>query len=39
LPPSVLFDLLLLEGRFWKDWEIVRQYLVGISKLSTASFE
>ena len=29
LPPSVLFDLLLLEGRFWKDWEAVRQYLVG----------
>ena len=28
LPPSVLFDLLLLEGRFWKDWEAVRQYLV-----------
>jgi hypothetical protein len=29
LPPSVLFDLLLLEGRFWKDWEAVRHYLVG----------
>jgi len=27
LPPSVLFDLLLVEGRFWKDWEAVRQYL------------
>jgi len=29
LPPCVQFDLLLLEGRFWKDWEVVRQYLVG----------
>jgi hypothetical protein len=29
LPPSVLSDLPLLEGRFWKDWETVRQYLVG----------
>ena len=33
LPPSVLFDLLLLEGRFWKDWEAVRQYLVGLIAL------
>jgi len=29
LPPTVLSDLLLLEGRFWKDWDVVRQYLVG----------
>lgn len=28
LPPSVLADLLLLERRFWKDWEAVRQYMV-----------
>ena len=28
LPPSVLSDLLLVEGRFWKDWEAVRLYLV-----------
>src|SRR6266852_1847046 len=36
LPPSVLFDLLLLKGRFWKDWEAVRQYLVGHKHSSTA---
>ena len=35
LPPSVLFDLLLLEGRFWKDWEAVRQYLVGQHSFQT----
>ena len=29
LPPSVLSDLLLVERRFWKDWEAVRLYLVG----------
>lgn len=29
LPPSVLSDLLLLEERFWRDWEAVRLYLVG----------
>ncbi|KAI0006017.1 hypothetical protein BJV74DRAFT_15140 [Russula compacta] len=29
LPPSVLSDLLLLERRFWGDWEAVRLYLVG----------
>ena len=29
LPPSVLSDLLLIERRFWKDWEAVRLYLVG----------
>lgn len=34
LPPSVLFDLLLLEGRFWKDWEAVRQYLDDFPDLS-----
>lgn len=28
LPPSVLAELLLLEKRFWTDWEAVRQYLV-----------
>jgi len=28
LPPSVLSDLLLLERRFWKDWEAVHLYLV-----------
>ena len=28
MPPSVLADLLLLERRFWKDWEAVRQYMV-----------
>jgi hypothetical protein len=28
LPPSVLADLLLVERRFWKDWEAVRQYMV-----------
>jgi hypothetical protein len=28
LPPSVLADLLLLEKRFWKDWEAVRRYMV-----------
>ncbi|KAF8503575.1 hypothetical protein F5888DRAFT_1606276, partial [Russula emetica] len=36
LPPSVLFDLLLLEGRFWKDWEAVRQYLDDLSDLSSS---
>jgi len=28
LPPSVLAELLLLEKRFWTDWEVVRQYMV-----------
>jgi hypothetical protein len=28
LPPSVMAELLLLEKRFWTDWEAVRQYLV-----------
>ena len=30
LPPSVLSDLLLLETRFWKDWEVVHLYVVGL---------
>jgi len=28
LPPSVLSDLVLLERRFWRDWEALRLYLV-----------
>jgi hypothetical protein len=35
LPPCVLSDLLLLEQRFWKDWEAVRLYLVGTRSLQT----
>lgn len=34
LPPSVLAELLLLEKRFWTDWEAVRQYLDGLPELS-----
>jgi hypothetical protein len=37
LPPSVLSDLLLLERRFWKDWEAVRPYLVGMRALVNQS--
>lgn len=34
LPPSVLAELLLLEKRFWTDWEAVRQYLDGLPEQS-----
>ncbi|KAF8478694.1 hypothetical protein DFH94DRAFT_633087 [Russula ochroleuca] len=35
LPPSVLSDLLLLERRFWKDWEAVLLYLDDLPDLSS----
>ena len=28
LPPSVLAELLVVDRRFWADWEAVHQYLV-----------
>lgn len=34
LPPSVLAELLLLEGRFRTDWEAVHQYLGNLPELS-----
>ena len=37
LPPSVLSGLLLLEKRFWKDWEAVRLYLVGHARNSSTT--
>ena len=38
LPPSVLAELLLLQKRFWTDWEAVRQYLVRSVHSSAAMF-
>jgi hypothetical protein len=37
LPPSVLSDLLLLETRFWKDWEAVHIFVVGHKHRDTFS--
>ncbi|KAH9966651.1 hypothetical protein BC827DRAFT_1258756 [Russula dissimulans] len=34
LPPSVLSDLVLLERRFWRDWEALRLYLDDLPDLS-----